>query len=166
MGNAVQIVLSHKFRGTETLLIISMLLCIFCNFRHCFHSFNRVFTSGGFSGKHDAGGSVVHSISNVRNLRSGGTGILNHGFQHFRSSDNTLPQKTALTCQLLLYRRDFHIGNLHTQVATGDHNAAAGGADVLHIVHAGLVLDLRHNLDIAAAIFIQKLLDIQNILLG
>ena len=142
-----------------------MLLGVFGDLRHGLDRLHGVFASGGFSGKHDAGGAVVNGVGHVRDLRTGGSGILDHGFQHFRGGDDPLAQHPAHSGQLFLHGWHFHIGDFHTQVAPGDHNAAADGADFLHIVHAGTVLDLRHDFNVAAAVFVQQLADVQNVLL-
>ncbi len=116
--------------------------------------------------EHHAGRSVIDRIGHVGNFCTGGTGIVNHGFQHLRSGDDPLAQHPTLSSQLLLDCRNLHKRNFHTQVATGNHNAAANRANILHVVHTGLVFDFCHDFNIAAAIGIQQFLDVQHILLA
>ena len=165
MGNAVQIALAHEFRGAEAALVVRVLLGVLGDLGHGLHRLHRVLACGGLAGEHDAGGAVIDRIGYVGNLRPGGTGVLNHGFQHFRSGDDPLAQHPAHPGQLLLNRRHLHIGNFHAQIAPGDHNAAAGGADLRHVVHAGPVLDFGNDLNVATAVIIQQSLNVQHILL-
>ena len=164
VGNAVQIVLADVFGGAEALDIVRMMLGVFGNLCHGLHSLHRILTGSGFTGQHDAGGTVVNGVGNVGDFRTGGTGVLDHGFQHFGGGDNTLAHHTADTGQLLLDSGNLHKGNLHAQITAGNHDAAAVFADFHHIVHTGLVFDLGNDLDIAAAVLVQELTDILNVL--
>ena len=143
-----------------------MLLGILSDLGHCLHRLHRVFSRGGFAGKHDTGSAVIDGVGHIGDLGTGRTGILDHGFQHLRGGDDPLAHHPADPGQLLLDRGNLHIGNLHTQIAPGDHDAAADGANILHIVHTGLVFNFCHDLNVAAAVGVQKRLNIQHVLSG
>ena len=165
MGDAVQIVLTHILGRQETLLVIGMLLRVFGDLCHCLNCLHRIFAGSRLAGQHHAGCSVIDSICHVRNLSTGGSGILDHGLQHFSSGNNALTHHAADPGQLLLDRGNLHIRNFHTQITTGNHNAATVLADLHDVIHTGTVLNLCNHFNIAAAVFIQQLADIQHILL-
>ena len=54
--------------------------------------------------------------------------------------------------------------HLHAQIAPGHHDALADGADLIDVVHAGLVLDLGDHVDIRAAVLGQEALEVQQVL--
>ena len=65
---------------------------------------------------------------------------------------------------MLLDGRQLGKGNFHSQVAAGNHDAFAGIADVINVVHAGLVFDLGNDVDVSAAVFRQEAFQVQQIL--
>ena len=85
-----------------------------------------------------------------------GRGILDHGLQHLGSGNHALAHDAALADQRLLDSGNLDEGDLHAQIAAGDHDAGTNRADLLHIIHARTVLDLRNDLDIAAAVGIPR----------
>ena len=166
VGNGVQIVLNAEAGLVEPVTVAGVLLGVLGDLRHGGHRLNGVLTGSGLAGEHDGGGAVVHGVGHVGNLRPGGPGVLNHGFQHLGSGDHPLAQQAALVNQPLLNGGQLHKGDFHTQVASGHHDALAGLANSLNIVHTGLVLDLGDDLDALAAVFVQEIAHIQHILLG
>ena len=66
----------------ELLVIGNISFCTDGNLYHGAESFHRVFAGSSLAGKHDGAGSLIDRIGNVRCLRTGGTGILDHGIQH------------------------------------------------------------------------------------
>ena len=120
---------------------------------HGSEGLHGVLAAGGLAGQHDAAGAVKDGVGHVGHLRPGGPGVAHHGVQHLGGGDDGLARLEALSDHLLL--QDGHLGggDLHPQVAPGHHDAVGGGQDLVHVVHALLVLDLGDNLHgVAAAV--------------
>ncbi len=90
---------------------------------------------------------------------------MDHGFEHFRCRNDALAEQTALGNEILLDRGQLRKRNFNAQIAPADHNAGARLTDLLHVVNAGLILDLGDDLHVPAAMLVQKMPHIQHILL-
>ena len=166
MRKSIQVILGIVFNGTEALDIGSILLGFLGNAGHIANGFHRVLTGCGLTGEHNGRGAIINRIGHVVDLSTGGTGVIDHGFQHFGSGNNTLAQHAALESELFLNGGQLDEGNFNAQVTTGDHDTGANGANLLHIVNTGTIFDLGDDLDILAAIVVQQLADIQHIFLA
>ena len=82
------------------------------------------------------------------------------------SGNDPLAQHPAFADQLLLNGGNLHIGNFHAQIAPGDHNAVALGADFLRVIHAGAVFNFGNDLNVAAAVFPEEGFQFNQILPG
>mmetsp|Transcript_101220 Transcript_101220/g.264434 ORF Transcript_101220/g.264434 Transcript_101220/m.264434 type:complete len:320 (+) Transcript_101220:321-1280(+) len=103
------------------------------------------------AGQHDAIRAVQHSVGHIAGLRTCGARGLDHGLQHLRRGDHGLALHVALADDHLLGQEDVLRRDLHAQVAAGDHDGVAGIDDLVDVLQALLVLDLRDDLDVAAA---------------
>ena len=166
MGNGVQGILDLKVRVPEPVGVADMLLRELGDLGHVPDGLHGVLARGGLAGEHDGGAAVIDGVGHVGDLRPGGTGILDHGFQHFRGGDDPLAHHAALVDEELLNGGDLHKGDLHAKVAPGHHDAVADLTDVLDIIHAGPVLDLGDDIDLLAAVFPEEVLHILHILTG
>ena len=90
---------------------------------------------------------------------------MDHGLKHLRRRNDARAEQAALGNEILLDRGQLCKRNLHAQIAPADHNAGAFLTDFLHVVNAGLVLDLGDDLHVLAAVLVQKPPHIQHILL-
>ena len=125
MGNGIHIVFDAEFAIQKTPDIIDILFGFGGNTGHRAHGQHRMFSGGGFSGKHDGRSAIVHRIGHIGDFGSGGAGIGNHGFQHFGCGDHPLTQQSAGVDQLFLNGGKLFKGNLHAHIASSDHNAVA-----------------------------------------
>ena len=60
-------------------------------FRHHSHRFAGIHASGSFGGKHQRVGTIENRIGHITGLRTRGTRVLDHRFQHLGGDDHRLP---------------------------------------------------------------------------
>ena len=147
----------------ELLVIGNISFCTDGDLYHGAESFHRVFAGSGLAGKHDGAGSLIDRIGNVRCLRTGGTGILDHGIQHLCGGDNLFACGIYLVDDLFLDHRYIFQGNLHAHIAAGDHDSVCRFDDAVDIVHALLILDLGDDVEITSSVLIQNLADLVDV---
>ena len=136
----------------EAGLIVDVLLGLLGDGRHGLHGLHGVFASRCFAGEHDGTRAVVDGVCNVGNFRARGAGVLNHGLEHLGRSDDARAEQAAGRDELLLDGGQLCERNLYAEVAARDHDALAHAADVFNVVNARAVLDLRDDVDRAAAV--------------
>ena len=103
--------------------VFEVLFRFHADFCHGFHSLHGVFSRGRFAGEHDGAGAVVDGVGDVGDLGTGGTGLVDHGFQHFRRCDAAFSCEAAFVDEHFLDLREFLVGDLHAEVAAGNHDA-------------------------------------------
>lgn len=82
--------------------------------------------------------------------------MLHHGVQHLGCRYHLLSSTVHLPDDRLLDDRDTLQRNLHAHIASRDHDAVRRLYNLINVVHPLLILDLRNNIDVSAAILIQK----------
>ena len=122
MRDGIQGIADAEISLIEPLLVAGVLLSELADVCHGLHGLHGVFTGSGLAGEHHRAAAIVHGVGHIGNLGTGGAGVLNHGFQHFRCGNHSLAQHPAGGGQTLLDGRHFHEGNFHAQVAAGNHD--------------------------------------------
>ena len=132
----------------EALLVVDVALGGLGDLGHGLDRLHGVLAGGRLTREHDGAGAVVNGVGNIRDLGSGRTGIADHGFQHFGCGDHALAEHTAFGDELFLNGGKMLEWDLHAHVAARDHDAVAALADLVDVVHAGLILDLGDQLNV------------------
>ena len=114
---------------------------------HDLNGGGRVFSVGGFSGKHNGIGSVKNGVGDIGTLSTGRARVSNHGFEHLGGSDNRLSDDVSLSDHHLLGKEDLLRRNFHTKITTGNHDTISDSQDIVVVFKTFLVLDLADNLD-------------------
>jgi hypothetical protein len=115
---------------------------------HDTNRLNGVVSLGGLSGQHDTVGSVKNGVSNIRNLSTGGAGVVSHRLKHLGSANDGLSSEVALGDHHLLGNEDLGGGDLNSEISTGNHDSVSELKNLVEVVDSLLVLDLGDNLDI------------------
>lgn len=117
---------------------------------HLTDGLGGVSTLGGLTRKHDAVSTIGNSVTDIADLGSGGSGVLDHGLEHLGSADDGLAGNVAHGDDLLLGSKHLGGGDLNTQVTTGNHDTIGLGENLSKVVETLPVLDLGNNLDLLA----------------
>ena len=122
-----------------------------------------VCAGGGLAGEHDAAGAVKDGVGHVGHLGAGGPGVADHGVQHLGGGDDVLACPDGGLDHPLL--EDGHLvgGDLHAQIAPGNHDAVGGGDDAVQIVHALPVLDFGDDADGLSAALVEESADLRHV---
>ena len=99
---------------------------------------------------HDTVSAVGDGITNIANLGSRGSRVLDHGLEHLGCADDGLAGNVAHGNNLLLRRKHLGGGNLDTQVTASNHDTVGLGQDLGKVVETLSVLNLGDDLDVAA----------------
>lgn len=110
----------------------------------------RVVTLGGLAREHDTVGTVQDGVSNVRNLSTGGAGVVCHRLEHLSGADDGLALDVALGDHHLLGNEHLGGGDLDTKITTSDHDTVSGLQDLVKVVNTLLVLNLGNDLNLLA----------------
>ena len=145
--------------GTDTLHIA---LRLAGNGIHSADGLHRVLPCRRFAGKHNGAGAVVNGIGHVGDLRTGGTGVLDHGIQHLGGSDHRLSGGHTLGNDTLLNGGDLRKVNLHAHIAPGHHDTVGHGQDIRQVADAFLIFDLGDDADLGV-VLIQNVPDLPDI---
>ena len=137
-----------------------------CNIRHGGQRLHRIFAGGGFAGEHHGAGAVIHRLRHIVDLCPGGTGIADHGIQHLRGYNDVFPRLSAASDDFLLEHGHLIAGHLHAEIASGYHNAVCRSNDLIDVVNALLIFNLRNDLHTACAHPLQQIADIHHVLGG
>ena len=89
-----------------------------------------------------------------------------HRFEHLRRRDDPLSEQAAFCYEVFLDRRKLFKGYLNAHIASAYHNSRAVFDYLLNIVYSRLILDLRDEVDIPAAVFAYEVIDVEDILLS
>ena len=133
------------------------------NGRHGLHRLHGVLAGSGLTGEHHGGGAVIHGVGHVSDLSTGRTGVGYHAVQHLGCRDDMLAHGQGTLDQVLLDDRDLGKVDLHTHIAAGHHDAISHSQDLVHVVHALLVLQLGDDSDVGL-VLVQQTADLQHIL--
>ena len=143
-----------------------MLLCFADDGGHGRHGLHRVFARGAFAGKHDGTRAVVDGVGHVGNFRARGARVVNHGFEHLRRCDDALAKQAAGGDEALLDGGQLGKRDLDAEIAAGDHDALADLTDLIDVVDACAVFDLRDHVDLLAAVGRKEVLEVKHVLLA
>ena len=134
----------------------------------CSHSLqgqDRVLTDRGLTGEHHCVCAVEDCVSAVRNLCTGGDGVVGHGLEHLGCHDDGLcPAACHVDC-LLLDEGNLGEGQLNTEVTTSDHDAVELVDDVLQVLNCLGLLNLGND-GYADTLFVHDLVDGVNVCAG
>ena len=166
VGDRVDAVVDLKGPGLEQALVVDVPLGLLGDLAHDAHGVHRVPARGGLAREHDGAGPVVDGVGHVADLGAGGAGVGDHALEHLGCGDDALAAHAADGDQMLLDGGQLGKRHLHAEVAAGHHDALAGGADLVDVVHAGLVLDLGDDVDVPAAVVLQEGLEVDQVLLA
>ena len=144
----------------DIFFIIYILLCIFCDLIHHLQSFNRIFSCGSFSGKHDCIGSVINSICHICHFGSCRTRIPDHGIQHLGCCDNRYIVGITFLDNDLLDMRHLLGRDFHSQVSSGHHNSVRSCNDLINIFYTLCIFDLGDNRNMLCIVLLKDLLDL------
>ena len=133
------------------------------NRSHGLQRLDGVLARGGLAGEHDSAGAVIDSVGNIGDLGTGRAGVDDHGIQHLGGSDADLTGAHGAVDQVLLDGRDLGKVDLNAHIAAGNHDAVGHGQDLVNVVDALLVLDLRDDADLGV-VLVQDVADIHNVL--
>ena len=133
------------------------------NRSHGLQRLNGVLARGGLAGEHDRAGAVVDGVGNIGDLGTGRAGVDDHGIQHLGGGNANLTGAHGAVDQVLLDGRDLGKVDLNAHIAAGNHDAVCHGQDLVNVVDALLVLDLRDDADLGV-VLVQDVADIHNVL--
>lgn len=111
------------------------------------------------TGKHNTIATIKHSISNIGNLSPCRSRLLDHRLEHMSCTNDWLAGDITLGDHHLMGENDLFRWNLNAQITTGDHDTVTGVDDLIDLVDALLILDLRDDLDPVAAVLGEELTD-------
>ena len=115
--------------------------------------------------QHDGGSAVVNGVGHVRDLGTGGAGVVDHAVQHLGSRDDGLAEGVGAVDDGLLDAGQLGEVDLDTQVAAGDHDRVGRRQDAVDVLDALGVLDLGDDADLGV-VHIQQVADLIHILCG
>lgn len=130
---------------------------------HLLDGLGGVVTLGRLAGKHDTVSSVSDGVTDIADLGTSGTGVLDHGLEHLGGADDGLASKVAHGDELLLGSKHLGGGNLDTKVTTGNHDTVSLLENLLEVVKSLSVLNLGDDLDVLALVT-ENLTDISDVL--
>ena len=141
-------------------LVIQILFRSLCNLSHHPQCFHRVLTHGGLAGKHNGIRTFTDGIGNVCHLCPCGPRVTDHGIQHLSGNDNRFIFPIALIHDHLLYVGHFIGRYFHTHIPPGHHDPVSGIDDLVDILDAFPIFDLRDHIHMLCAVFLQNTLDL------
>ena len=133
------------------------------NRSHGLQRLDGVLARGGLAGEHDSAGAVIDSVGNIGDLGTGRAGVDNHGIQHLGSGNADLTGAHGAVDQVLLDGRDLGKVDLNAHIAAGNHDAVGHGQNLVDVVDALLILDLRDDADLGV-VLVQNVADVHNVL--
>jgi len=86
---------------------------------------------GRLPGEHDGVRPVQDSVGDVGNLRTGWTGVADHGVEHLRRRDDRFPEFLDIPDDALLQKGHLLGACLDAEVSAGDHRAVRNAEDLL-----------------------------------
>ena len=116
----------------------------------------RIRADGGFAGEHDRVGSVVDGVRHIGHLCACGVGMVDHRVEHVGRDDHGAECAVAGLHDLLLQVRHRCRIDLHAQIATSNHDGIRSFDDLVDVLDRLSVLDLRHDIDVRAAVFVEE----------
>ena len=151
-------------RLVEGLDVLGVLFRLDADPRHCLDGFDGVESCRRLTREHDRGGTVVDGVRDVRNFRTGGAGLFDHGFEHLRCGDDALAFLAAGGNDVFLNVGELFEGDFHAEIAAGDHDALRLVDDLFEVVDARAVLDLGDEVDVFAADRIDEVSHVDQVL--
>ena len=107
--------------------------------------------------EHDAVHLLDDRIEDVRDLRAGRHGVFDHAFEHLRGHDDLAAVIRAALHDLALDDGQFLDGHLAAEIATRDHDAAAGLDERVDVVERLLVFNFGDHARLAAFLLDEQL---------
>ena len=109
---------------------------------HRSNRFHDVLAHGGLAGQHDRVGAVEHGVRDVGCFGSGGTGVLDHRFEHLGRDDDRLGVGARNLNGTLLHQGHLFERQLHAEITAGNHDRVEGQHDRLEVVDGFRLLEL------------------------
>ena len=134
------------------------------NADHRAHGLHRVRACGRLAAQHNGARAVVDRVRHVGRLRTRRARILDHRVEHLRRRNDLLAGDIRLVDELLLQHRDLLHRDLDAKVAARHHNAVRNADNVVDVLHAVRVFNLRNDANVAAVVFFKLVADHHNIL--
>ena len=134
--------------------------------RHHLHRLDRILPRRRLGGEHHRIRAVEDRVRDVRRLRARRARVRGHRLQHLRGGDGEPPPPAGARQDLLLDDRHGLGRQLHAEVAAGDHHAVADFQDLVEVVDRLRLLQLRDDVDLVAAGFVQQLAQIDDVALA
>ena len=131
-------------------LVVNATLSFGAALAHDGDSLDGVGSVGRLSGEHDGVSAIKDSVGDIGSLSTGRSGVGDHGLEHLGGSDNGLGSDVSLLDHPFLGNEDLLGRDLHTKIATSDHDTVGGSEDLVVVVETFLVLDLRDDLNVRA----------------
>ena len=166
VGDGVDAVVDGEALSLEETAVVDVALGLLGDLAHDAHGVDGVPARGGLAGGHDGAGAVVDGVCHVADLGAGGARVGDHALEHFGRGDDALAEHAALGDEVLLDGGQLRKRHLHAEVAAGDHDALAHRADLVDVVDARLVFDLGDHVDVPAAVCLEELLEVDDVLLA
>lgn len=117
---------------------------------HHLDGLNGVGSLGRLTRQHDTVSTIKDGVTDIRDLGSGGSGVVGHGIEHLGGTDDGLSGQVTLGDQLLLGNENLGGGDLDTQVSSGNHDTVGLLQNLVKVVDTLLVLNLGDDLDALA----------------
>mmetsp|Transcript_10764 Transcript_10764/g.19797 ORF Transcript_10764/g.19797 Transcript_10764/m.19797 type:complete len:219 (+) Transcript_10764:454-1110(+) len=152
--------------GLEEDVVVSRDFSVGDGSAHDVNGLLKVGTVGRFSRQHDGIGSIVHGIGDIGTLGSGGTRILDHGFQHLRGSNDHLTGNVCLSDHKLLCQKHFGGWDFHSQISSGNHDSVRFFENFVVVLESLLVFNFANDFDLRPSIVCQEFTQITNVLSG
>lgn len=130
---------------------------------HLSDSLARVRALGSLARQHNAVGTVSDGVSNVTDLGTSGTRVLDHGLEHLGSTDDRLAGQVAHGNKLLLGSEDLGGRDLNTEITTGNHDTVRLSKNLGEVVETLAVLNLGDDLNVLA-LLTKDLADVLDVL--
>ncbi|MPL96820.1 hypothetical protein SDC9_43004 [bioreactor metagenome] len=120
---------------------------------HGLHRPERIGPLCSLAGEHDGIGAVKNGVRHIACLGPGRTGIADHGVQHLGGHDDRLALHPADVDDALLLEGHLLGGNLHAEIAPGDHHAVHHVGDLVDVQDGLPGFDLGDDLHGTAELF-------------
>eukprot|EP00760_Papus_ankaliazontas_P027746 PhM_4_TR3431/c0_g1_i2/m.50105 len=141
----------HLFDGGKNLTVARRSLRLAADACHNVDDDLRVRAFRRLTRKHHTVGAVEDSVGDVGDLSARRAGVLRHRLQHLCGADDGLAGDVALADDVLLCNEDLLRGDLDPKVAARHHDAVGFLQNLVEVVHALVVLDLRDDVDVGGA---------------
>ena len=141
---------------------LAVLLSLFSDGSHGLHGLKRILARRRLAAQHQRVGIGIDGIGNIGHLGARRARVGNHRMEHLRSHDDRLMMLNTFADNHTLNARNALHRHLDAKVAACHHDAIAGLDDLINVVDALLVFNLRDNLDVGVML-VENLLHLLHI---